>query len=171
MSNCARLSERMPAIALGRSIWTAEESDHLRDCLDCQDEWSVVQRSASLGSDLAADFDSTATARMVLQRLATQRENFVLKKRSWAFAALSTAAAMIAVLWSGNPAIRPQTSPVPAVAALQLPLPELDSLQPGELNAVLQTLEQPNMGDSTDSSAADDLDDGVLDGGYDPLEG
>jgi hypothetical protein len=169
MSDCARVSDRMPAIALGRSGWTAEEADHLRECSDCRDEWRVVQRSSRLGSDL--EFDSTATARAVLQRLAADSERLVPKERSWAFAALSAAAAVAAVLWSGKPATRPQASPVPAMAVLQLPLPELDSLQPGELNAVLQTLEQPSMGDSTDSSAADDLDEGILDGGYDPLEG
>jgi hypothetical protein len=171
MSDCARLSDRMPAIALGRSMWTAEEADHLRDCSDCRDEWKVVQCSAHLASDLAEEFDSTATGRVVLQRLGAQRENLVLRNRAWAFAALSSAAAVAAVFWLGKPGLPPQTSPVPAVAVLQLPLPELDSLQPGELKAVLQTLEQPNMGDSTDSSAADDLDDGALDGGYDPLEG
>jgi hypothetical protein len=161
----------MPAVALGQSIWTSEETRHLADCSDCRDEWAVVRRSVLLGEDLLVELDTGVTARLVLQRLAAHREKVRFRTRSWSFAALASAAAIAAVLWSGAPTMQPTTKAVPAVTALQLPLPELDDLQPGELNSVLQLLDEPYVGDSTDSSAADDLDAGDLDGGYDPLEG
>ena len=172
MSDCVSLSDRMPAVALGRSAWTPEEAGHLRHCRDCQDEWDLIQRSVDLGKDVAGEVDPATTARAVLRRLAAEREMLRLRKESWSFAALASAAAIAAMLWAGRPPISvPVVVPLPGATALHLPLPELDNLQPGELNAVLQTLDEPYVGDSTDSSAADDLDDEVLDGGYDILEG
>jgi hypothetical protein len=161
----------MPAVALGRSAWTLEEAGHLKRCRDCQDEWELIQHSVELGNDVAAKIDPTTTARVVLQRLAAERETLRRRKKSWSFAALASAAAIAAMLWAGGPSTAPVVEPVPGATALQLPLPELDNLQPGELNSVLQTLDEPYVGDPTDSSAADDLDDEALDGGYDLLEG
>jgi hypothetical protein len=171
MSDCAWLSDRMPAVAVGQSSWTPEEARHLADCSACQGEWELVRRSVLLGEDVRAECDPGVTARLLLQRLAADREKVRFRTRSWSFAGLASAAAIAAMFWSGAPAVNPTTKAVPAVTALQLPLPELDDLQPGELDSVLQVLDEPYVGDSTDSSAADDLDAGVLDGGYDPLEG
>jgi hypothetical protein len=173
MSDCAWLSDRMPAVALGRSVWSVDEATHLAHCADCQRESDLVRRSVHLGADLAGELDSATTARVVLQRLRADRENLRMRRRSWTFAALASAAAVAAVLWGGRPVASPlMVIPPPrATAALPMPLPELDNLQPGELNAVLQSMDEPYMGDSNDSSAADDLDDEVLDGGYDIWEG
>ena len=172
MTDCVSLSDRMPAVALGRSAWTLEEAGHLRHCRDCQDEWDLIRQSVDLGKTVAAEVDPSRTARVVLQRLAAERERLRLRKESWSFTALASAAAVAAMLWAGRPPTSiPVAVPLPGATALQLPLPELDNLQPGELNSVLQTLDEPYIGDSTDSSAADDLDDEVLDGGYDILEG
>jgi hypothetical protein len=171
MSDCTWLSDRIPAVAVGQSTWTPEEVRHLADCCACRDEWEVVRRSVLLGEDVVAELDTGVTARLVLKRLAADREKVRFRTRSWGFAGVASAAAIAAVLWSGAPTVRPTAKSLPAVTALQLPLPELDNLQPSELNSVLQTFDEPYVGDSTDNSAGDDLDAGVLDGGYDPLEG
>ena len=172
MSDCVWLSDRMPAVALGRSVWSVDEAAHLAHCADCQGEWELVHRSVHLGATVAGELDSFKTARVVLQRLRADREKLHLRRRSWSFAALASAAAVAAILWGGRPvASRLMIIPTPRATALQMPLPELDSLQPGELNSVLQSIDEPYMGDSNDSSAADDLDDEVLDGGYDIWEG
>jgi hypothetical protein len=60
-----------------------------------------------------------------------------------------------------RPALRPAAS---VVAGLQIPLPELDSLQSAELDSVLQTIDEPSVGDST-------LDGTVLEDFLDSWEG
>jgi hypothetical protein len=49
MSDCGWLSDRMPAVALGRAEWTRDETRHLSDCRSCQREWELVQLSSRLG--------------------------------------------------------------------------------------------------------------------------
>jgi hypothetical protein len=172
MTHCGRLSDRTPAVALGRSTWTAEETSHLGGCRSCQDEWDLIQLSARLGKDVAAELDPAATTQAVLQRLARSGEEARLRRKGWGFAALATAAAVAAVVWTGrtatvpSPAARP-----PVVASLQIPLPELDYLLPAELNAVLQTMDEPYVGGSPDNPAWGDTDDEALDSGFDTLEG
>jgi hypothetical protein len=57
------------------------------------------------------------------------------------------------------------------VANLQIQLPELDYLLPAELNAVLQTLDEPYVDGSAADPTAGDPDDEVLDNGFDTWEG
>jgi hypothetical protein len=169
MSDCVRLSDRMPAVALGRSTWTVEESTHLSSCSSCQEEWALVRVAGRLGRDVAAAFASTGTASAVLQRLASNEET-ILRKRSWTFAALASAAAVAAVIWARPLAPNPSKG-VPAVAGLPMPIPELEYLLPAELNAVLQTMDEPYLGGSADDSAAGDSDYEDLEGGLDIWEG
>jgi hypothetical protein len=172
MSDCDWLSDRMPAVALGRSMWTAEEATHLRDCRSCQDEWDLIRLSSRLGKDVGAGIDPTATTRAVLHRLKRSREEAHLRRKAWGFAALASAAAAAAMVWAGRTATIPSSSArAPVVANLQIQLPELDYLLPAELNAVLQTLDEPYVDGSAADPTAGDPDDEVLDNGFDTWEG
>jgi hypothetical protein len=58
------------------------------------------------------------------------------------------------------------------VAALQIPLPELDSLQPAELDSVLQTIDEAGVESSTlDSPDLGELDNDELETVLDYWEG
>jgi hypothetical protein len=172
MSDCSRLSDRMPVVGLGRSTWTAEEATHLGQCPSCQTEWELIRVASHLGTDVGAKLDSTGTTRAVLQRLAHSEEETIRRRRSWGFAALASAAAAAVIIWAGGGPDGMPSPPAkaPAVASLQIPLPELENLLPAELNAVLQTLDEPYVGDSADP-AAGDTNDEDLENGFDTLEG
>jgi hypothetical protein len=172
MSDCGWLSDRMPAVALGRSTWTVGESRHLGGCRSCQDEWDLIRLSSRLGKDVGAELDPTATTRAVLHRLARSGEEARLRRKAWGFAALASAAAAAAMVWAGRTATIPSPSArAPMVASLRIQLPELDYLLPAELNAVLQTMDEPYVGGSAADPAAGDLDDEDLDTGFDTWEG
>jgi hypothetical protein len=172
MSDCGWLSDRMPAVALGRSTWTVEEVDHLGGCRSCQDEWNLIRLSGRLGKDVGAELDPRAATRAVLHRLARSGEEARLRRKAWGFAALASAAAVAAMIWAGPTATIPSPpARAPVVASLQIQLPELDYLLPAELNAVLQTLDESDVGGPVPDSAAGDLDDEDLDSGFDTWEG
>jgi hypothetical protein len=169
MSGCSRLSDRMPSVALARSAWTAEESGHLAECASCQQEWNLIRVSAALGKGVGADLDGAATSRAVLQRLVRQKETVQLR-RSWGFAALSGAAAAAAIVWaSATKTVRTPPPAPAAVASLRIQLPELDNLLPAELNAVLQTIDEPYVGGSDDGAISDS--DEELESGFETWEG
>jgi hypothetical protein len=169
MSDCSRLSDRIPGVALGRSRWTNEEASHLADCASCQQEWDIVRVAARLGRGIGKDPDP-ATSTVVLRRLA-QHTVTVQQRRSWGFAALSSAAAAAVIVWVGRDSNDTVPSaPAATVASLQIQLPELDNLLPAELNAVLQTMDEPYVGGSADSVAADSEDE-ELETGFDTWEG
>jgi hypothetical protein len=173
MSDCGWLSDRMPTVALGRAEWTEEEARHLSGCESCQGEWQLVRLSSSLGQDVAAKLDVGSTTRAVFQRLERARQQDRLRRQSLTFAALATAAAIAAVVWTGKPLTRPVApSAGPVVAAsLLIPLPELDNLDPAELNTVLQTIDEPLVGGPTDTPGSAALDDDDLDGVLNIWEG
>jgi hypothetical protein len=172
MSDCGWLSDRMPAVALGRSTWTVEEARHLGGCRSCQDEWDLIRLSSRLGKDVGAELDPTATTRAVLHRLARSGEEARLRRKAWGFAALASAAAAAAMVWAARTATIPSPSArAPVVASLQIQLPELDYLLPAELNTVLQTMDEPYVGGSAADSVAGDPDDEDLDTGFDTWEG
>jgi hypothetical protein len=173
MSDCGWLSDRMPAVALGRAEWTGDETRHLSGCPSCQREWELVQLSSRLGQGVAAELDPGSTTRAVFQRLERARQEARLRRQSWTFAALATAAAIAAVVWTGRPinrSVAPSAGSVVA-AALLIPLPELDNLGPAELNTVLQTIDEPLVGGSTDSPGSGALDDDDLEGVLNIWEG
>ncbi len=173
MSDCGWLSDRMPAVALGRAEWTGEETRHLSGCRSCQKEWELVRLSSHLGQDIAAKLDAGSTTRAGVQRLARTRHEDDLRRQSWTFASLATAAAIAAVVWTGRPITRPVApSAGPVVAAsLLIPLPELDNLDPAELNTVLQTIDEPLVGGPTDTPGSGALDDDDLEGVLNIWEG
>jgi len=155
MSECHWLSDRMPQVALGTAEWSPDESQHLGTCRWCQEEWDLVVRSSRLGREVGRNLEAAFIANGLLQRLERARRD--RRRRGWGLAGLA-AAAIAAVVWTGHPVPR-SAHPAPGiVAGLQLALPELDGLQPAELDSVLQTMDEPAPADST----LDDLE-GFLD--------
>jgi hypothetical protein len=173
MNDCGWLSDRMPAIALGRAEWTADETRHLSGCRSCQEEWDLVRLSSHLGDDVGAKLEPESTARLVLQRIGRARQEASRRRRGWTFAALAMAAAIAAAVWTGGPATRSVAPPRESVvaASLQIPLPELDYLVPAELDTVLQTIEEPLIGGPPDTPVPGDPNDDDLDGVFDTWEG
>jgi hypothetical protein len=171
MNDCQWLSDRMPAVALGRAEWTPDEARHLSGCQSCQDEWDVVRLSGRLGDGALPALEAASTSRAVLDRLETARVER-LRRRAWSFAGLAAAATLAAVIWTERPSSQPEIPPPSVVAGLRIPLPELDNLQPAELDSVLQAMEEPVVEGSTlDEPTLGDLDSTELQSVLDYLEG
>ena len=146
MTDCGWLSDRMPAVVLVRAEWTPQEIHHLRDCRACQEEWEVVRAGSHIGRSREAGMDTEAVAASVLQRLRDEQAGPHVRRRTWAISGLAAAAAIIMAIWAGNerdPAgtIRQNGS---LAAELEIPLPELESLEATELDTVLQAMDEPN---------------------------
>jgi hypothetical protein len=148
MSKCQRLSDKMPGVALGRVEWSPDEIQHLDTCRSCQEEWDLVGRSSRMGRDAGLRLEATYTSDALLQRLKRARLERH-RSRAWSFAGLAAAATIAAVVWTERPVSRPTHSAPAIVAGLQISLPELDGLQPAELDSVLQTMDEPAPADST----------------------
>jgi hypothetical protein len=139
----------MPAVALGTAEWTPDEVQHLAGCPSCQDEWDLVRRASHIAGEIGLGLEASAVSQTLLQRLEHARLQR-LRRRGGSFAGLAAAATVAAVVWTARPAPRPVMSPAPSiVAGLQISLPELDNLQPAELDSVLRTMDQPVAADST----------------------
>ncbi len=159
MSDCEWLSDRMPVVALGQAEWTPEESRHLTACVACRQEWELVRRASRLGEDIGLTLNHSAIAAGVLHRLKLDREGGRLRRRAWSFTGLAAAAALIAAIWTGGiqgGTAKPALGTVVA-GRVTIPLPELDSLQPVELDSVLQTMDDPGGGSTPDDPALGDL--------------
>jgi hypothetical protein len=158
MSICDWLSDRMPSIALGQAEWTPEEARHLNGCPSCQAEWALVQVTRRLGNNAPLVRDPDSMAHAVLHRLQDPpgRSRALL----WGFSGLA-AAAVAAVIWIGEPAAPAgsKAGPAAVAAGLPMPLPELDALQPAELDSVLTTMDDA----SASSPAEGDIGLGDLD--------
>ncbi len=173
MSECGWLSDRIPAVALGRAQWTPEEVGHLNECRECQHEWGVVRAASHLGKGMAADSEVLAVA--VLRRLRQDRETGRQRRRAWGLTSFAAAAALAALIWTGGKDSPTEQSPQPrpvVAGRLAIPLPELESLQPAELDSVLQTVDEPNgAGSQTDEPDLRDLNSDELERVLDSWEG
>ncbi|HEY7505510.1 MAG TPA: hypothetical protein VH700_15530 [Gemmatimonadales bacterium] len=162
MSDCERLSDRMPEVARQRAAWTAEEAAHLASCADCRAEWELVLAARRLEAR-GPTVDPTAIAAAVQRRLATERTAGRRNRWFWATGAAAAAAA-IAFAVTREPAARPDVAPVVAVEADPLvPLPELEGLETAQLDTLLQALDGPFAGASAADSASVDDSDAELD--------
>jgi hypothetical protein len=171
MTDCRRLSDRTPDVVIGRAQWTSDEIGHLSSCRSCRAEWELVRMAHRLGGGWGSELDAAALSHAVLQRLEHARVERA-RRGAWTFAGL-VAAAMAAVLWMGQPVTRPALSPDKTMtAALQIPLPELDSLQPAELDSVLQTMDEAvGDGSTLDTPELGDVDGEELQSVLDVWEG
>jgi hypothetical protein len=178
MTTCTALSDRMPEVALGRSRWTEEEARHLAFCADCRAEWALVTAATRVGDSLPTP-DPAVTSARVLGRLALERKGGRARSGLWIVAGLAAAAVVALAVWTprdgATPGQRPAPPPVasrptpvaqpgdtPAVAvlppatAVELPLPELDSLPAEALDSLLQVLDEPlARGDAGDATLGD----------------
>jgi hypothetical protein len=146
MTHCGWLSDRIPAVVLGDAEWTPQEIQHLQDCLACQQEWEVVGAASRLGQRREADIDTEALAASVLHRL-RHEPPAPLRRSTWAVGGLAAAAAIIMAIWAGSgrdPAATSGHNGSLAAAPLEIPLPELESLEAAELDTVLQAMDEPN---------------------------
>ncbi|HET6779223.1 MAG TPA: hypothetical protein VFH26_10065 [Gemmatimonadales bacterium] len=146
MTHCGWLSDRIPAVALGRAEWTPQEMQHLQECQECQREWQVVRAASRHGED-GGGIDPEAVAASVLRRLREEPPAPQIRRRTWALGGLAAAAATIIAIWAGQTADQAGTTRQNgslAAAQLEIPLPELESLQASELDSVLQALDEPN---------------------------
>ena len=147
MTDCGWLSDRIPAIVVGRAEWTPQEMQHLQDCRACQQEFEVVRAASRLGHRREAEIDIEALATSVLQRLRDEPPAPHVPRRTWVLSGLAAAAAIMIAIWTGSPGDPPaatrQNSSLVA-AQLEIPLPELESLQAAELDTVLQAMDEPN---------------------------
>ncbi len=159
MSDCERLSDRMPDVAMQRAAWTADEAAHLAGCADCRAEWDLVLAARRLEAG-APTVDPTAIAAAIQRRLATDRTAGRRNRRLWAAGAAAAAAAVIALAVTRGPAPRSEAAPVVAVETDPLvPLPELEGLETAQLDTLLQALDGPLAGASAgDSASVDDAD-------------
>jgi hypothetical protein len=175
MSDCDWLSDRMPVVALGRAGWTPDEISHLNECGSCRREWELVQVASRLGEDATLSLDPTMIAAGLVRRLDQARKEGRLRRRAWSFAGLAAAAAVVAAIWTGGLEGDPsKVAPVGTEVAgrLAIPLPELESLEPAELDSVLQTMDEPIVsGANGDEPALGDLNTDELERVLDSWEG
>lgn len=175
MTECGWLSDRIPAVSAGRAQWTPEEVQHLNLCRMCQQEWELIRVAGRLGNSAGVSFDAPAVTGAVLQRLERHREMRRGRRRAWGFSGLAAAAAIAAAVWTGG-VDQGSMRPVPAgpvvAGRLAIPLPELESLQPAELDSVLQTMDEPNVsGAPVDEPGLGNLNSDELESVLDSWEG
>jgi hypothetical protein len=146
MSDCVWLSDRMPAVAQGHAQWTKQEVQHLTLCGACQLEWKLVRAANRLGTAATERLEPAAIASSVLGRVERDRKLERRRNRTWTFGGLAAAAAVLVAMWTGA-LPKPGGSTIPEVSVvagqLEIPLPELENLQPAELDSVLQTMDEP----------------------------
>jgi anti-sigma factor RsiW len=169
MTICEQLSERMPAVALGQAAWSDAERAHLAACAECGAEWALVSGTSRLGLDIAAGLDGHHITERVLGRLRIEGARARVRRVGLMLGGLAAAAALTLVVW---PARRHTGSVGPGVA-VEMPLPELDSLGTPELQAVLDSLDTPlgTMVQGVDTGDLDDLNAPELQHVLDGLEG
>jgi hypothetical protein len=113
MTPCQQLSDRMPAVALGRSRWSAAEEAHLASCADCRAEWNLVQLAGRLGASSPSAVNPEMIDARVRRRLGEARAGSRAVRR-WALVGLGVAAAIAVALWTGRPAPRQPIAALPS---------------------------------------------------------
>lgn len=138
MTDCERLSERMPEVALGRARWSAADEAHLAACAECRAEWELVRAAQRLAAGAPPLPDEAAIAAAVLRRL---REP--AGRRAWGRpAAVAAAAAIALALWAGaGPDGQPR-----GTATVETGAAALDPVEVAELDSLLGETAQPVAG-------------------------
>lgn len=159
--NCPDLSAKMPAVAAGRGEWSAEERRHLASCPFCAEEWAVVQAASRVAPPRYVPDPARVSAQVLARLRSEQRSRRRLVRAGWITGAAAAAAALVLMVRGGTRLDLDGTGPVGPVATteFQIPMVELDSLTPAQLEAVLETLENPLGSESTlDPASLQDLD-------------
>ncbi|HEX6104698.1 MAG TPA: hypothetical protein VFZ26_03900 [Gemmatimonadales bacterium] len=100
MTPCDHLSDRMPAVVLRRTRWSADEEAHLAGCADCRAEWDLVQAANRLAAASPGVADQAALTDGLLRRLAEEPVSRV-DGRAIRWVGLAAAAALAAAVWLG----------------------------------------------------------------------
>lgn len=172
MTECESIQDRMPLVAHGTAAWSEAEAAHLTACAECGAEWRVIQAARRLGDSAARRVDPVRVSGAVLTRLAADRRAARWKRGGW-LAGLAAAAAVVLIVRSGTPRSSSEAGAAQGVStALHVPLAELESLGPAELESVLDGLDEPlGAGATPDVPRLGDLDDHQLERVLRSLEG
>ena len=127
MSGCDRLSDRMPAVSLGRERWSAADEAHLEACADCRAEWELVRSAGRLGAGAAAAIDPARVTAEVLRRMAEEPPARRRGVARWA-AGLAAAAGVALAVWGGTREEAPGTAPASTAVVETLGTAQVDSL-------------------------------------------
>jgi hypothetical protein len=170
MTPCATLSERMPAVARGQGAWTPEELEHLGRCASCRREWKLVRLAQRMGEGRLPPFEAMASASRLLQRLESEAPK--ARSRAWALGGVAAAAVLALFFWTGERVPPPPPTESAALAGtLEILLPELDGLEPAELDSVLRTMDEVPAGNGLESPELGDLNSEELETVLDVWEG
>jgi hypothetical protein len=172
MSDCERLSDKMPDVAHHRIEWTPGEAAHLAACAECLAEWDLVLAARALDEDAPTFSDPSALTAALRRRLAEDRAARARTRRAWSFAGAAVAAAAILAVVTGRDPGPGETAPAVAEAGALVPLPELEGLEAAQLDTLLQSLDRPVAGTSTlDASTLGEYEDGELEQVFASWEG
>ena len=174
---CGAIAEKMPLVLHGQAVWTAEEAAHLAECADCAAEWTLLRTTAGLGAAAAARLDPMKVAAGVTREVKRRRRQDRWTRGGW-MTGLAAAAALVLFVATSGPQGRRVVAGHDSVAepgaemGMSLPLAELESLDPSQLQAVLDGLDAP-LGDVAPGPAPSfgDLDDSQLERVLRSLEG
>lgn len=146
---CGTLTDRMPLVAHGAAEWSAAELAHLGSCADCAAEWNLIRTTARLGDRTAARLDTARLAAAVLGEVKQRKQRDRWRRGSWMVGLAAAAAIVLVVTLQGPPARPDLASAVDSgtgqavEVGLHLPLAELESLDQGQLESVLEGLDAP----------------------------
>lgn len=164
MSDCTRLSDRMPDVVRGLTRWTDADECHLQECHSCGAEWAVVRATATLGESVSVDAGEVAAA--VASGLARRPQPVSVRRRFLPWLVPMAAAAALAVTF-GVSQLRPP-APEPPSPEFSL-LPELETLSATELETMLGLL--PEQGELPDVRSFEELSEDELTAVLEELEG
>lgn len=149
MIDCTTMRDRMPDAARGAVSWTEAEAAHLMSCADCALEWRIVRAGIGLYAGTVVATDRIAEA--VTTRLrGAPPERSVIRRLPWrgGVIGLLAAAASVVLILSAPRLQRPRSGSANDTATALAILPELQALDEGQLERVLQSL-GPTAADAT----------------------
>ena len=140
MSTCDRLSDRMPAVALGRGRWSSEDETHLAACDDCRTEWELVRVGSRLGEGRPR-LDHAGLASELRRQLA-ERPVEPPRRPGWVWGSGLAAAGLAALIWAG---VERGEAPPAAIAAGDTGV-VTGSLTDAQADSLLQSVDEPLAG-------------------------
>lgn len=164
MTDCERLSDRMPEVSLGRASWMPDEARHLASCESCRAEWELLAAAHRVGAGAPLVSASPELAAGLLRRLAAEPVPAPRRAAVRWGAGLAVAAGLALAVWTTMPrdpgrssdaVAGADTSELLDTAQLLVPLdeglapsgpstldlPDLSDLNADELERVLRTWE------------------------------
>ena len=164
MSDCDRLSDRMPAVALGRGRWTREESAISRAAPTAGAEWELVRPGGAAGRGAARRLDRAGARRLRCcgADLAERRPRG--RAARWVAAAAALAAAAVGRRRSRREPSRAMPGRAPVAAGRRCRCAELEAARDrAELDSLLQSMDEPLAGwTMLESPGLGDLDEDEL---------